>query len=110
MEFYKNLQLEDLENETWIDILGFDGIYQVSNLGRIKSLKRYVEHSRQGSLLLQERIRKFTDDEIRGFSVTLCNNGIKISRSVHQIVAENFIKNPLKFNCVRHLDNNKRNN
>jgi hypothetical protein len=110
MEIYKNTSIEDLDNEIWADILGFDGIYQVSNLGRIKSLKRYVEHSRHGSLLLQERMRKFTDDDVRGFSVTLSNNGINISRVVHQVVAENFIDNPLKFNCVRHLDGNKRNN
>jgi len=40
MEYYKNKNIEDLENEIWVDAYGYDGIYEVSNLGRIKSLQR----------------------------------------------------------------------
>lgn len=32
------------ENEVWKDIVGYEGLYQISNLGRVKSLKRYVNH------------------------------------------------------------------
>lgn len=40
METYQNLSLEDLPNEEWKDIVGYEGLYQVSNLGRVKSLQR----------------------------------------------------------------------
>lgn len=40
MEIYKNLSLEDLPNEEWRDVVGYEGLYQVSNMGRVKSLKR----------------------------------------------------------------------
>ena len=100
----------EFENEIWMDILGYDGIYQVSDLGRIKSLKRYVEHPRHGSLLLQEKIRKQGFDKDRGFNITLSNNGINKARLVHQIVAETFIPNKHDFNCVRHKNGNKKDN
>lgn len=44
METYQNLSLEDLPNEIWKDVVGYEGLYQVSNLGRVKSLDRYAEY------------------------------------------------------------------
>ena len=40
MEIWKNLSLEDMEGEIWKDIEGYEGLYQVSNMGRIKSLEK----------------------------------------------------------------------
>jgi hypothetical protein len=57
MENYKNLSLEDLENEIWIDALGYDGIYHVSNLGRIKSIGRWVSNGKS-ERFVKEKIRK----------------------------------------------------
>ena len=37
MEIYENLSLEDMEGEVWKDIEGFEGMYQISNMGRVKS-------------------------------------------------------------------------
>ncbi len=54
---YQILQLENLPNEIWVDAIGFDGIYEVSNLGRIKSLGRYVRNG-SSERLVRERIRK----------------------------------------------------
>ena len=42
MKAYENLSLEDMEGEVWKDVVGYEGLYQVSNLGRVKSLDRYV--------------------------------------------------------------------
>ena len=44
MEIYKNLSLEDLPNEEWRDVVGYEGLYQVSNMGRIKSLNTSKNH------------------------------------------------------------------
>ena len=38
----ENLSLEDMEGEVWKDVVGYEGLYKVSNLGRVKSLDRYV--------------------------------------------------------------------
>jgi hypothetical protein len=51
------LSLEDLENEEWIDALGFDGIYEVSNFGRVKTLGRWVRNGKS-ERFVKERIRK----------------------------------------------------
>lgn len=74
--FYENLQLEDLENEIWVDAFGFDGIYEVSNLGRIKSLQREV-NTRWGTprlkeeLILKQSVRKHKNGRVDGLIVTL---------------------------------------
>lgn len=52
-----SLSLNNLENEEWIDALGFDGIYQVSNLGRVKTLGRWVSNGKS-ERWVKERIRK----------------------------------------------------
>lgn len=55
---YLNMQIEDIEGEEWIDILGYDGIYLVSNLGRIKSYQREINMGRFGIRIQPERIMK----------------------------------------------------
>lgn len=56
--FYENLSLNDLDGEIWIDCIGYDGIYQVSNLGRIKSLAKWKEGKSGSGYLTKEKIRK----------------------------------------------------
>ena len=56
---YKNLELNNLEGEEWRDIPGYEGSYMVSNLGRVKSLRRMVKgHKKQGGRIQHERILK----------------------------------------------------
>lgn len=52
-----SLSLDNLENEEWIDALGFDGVYQVSNYGRVKTLGRWVSNGKS-ERWVKERIRK----------------------------------------------------
>lgn len=54
-DYYKIKTLEDLEGEIWIDAYGFSGIYEVSNLGRLKSLGRYVNNG-NGERWVKDRI------------------------------------------------------
>ena len=98
---------EELEKEEWKDILGYEGIYQVSNLGRIKSLTRYVNRSRNGDALVKGRIMKFFTNKNNAFHVELKNEfNIGKSRSVAKIVAETFIKNENNFEYVKHKNGN----
>ena len=85
--------------EIWRDIRGYEGIYQVSNLGRVKSLRFDRE------IILRPRT-------VRGGykNVCLCLNGNDSTRQVHRLVAEAFLPNPNNLPQVDHLDNNPSNN
>ena len=56
MENYKNLSLEDLPNEVWKDVVGYEGLYQVSNLGRVKSLQRLDNKGRRINLSIRKQV------------------------------------------------------
>lgn len=88
--------------EIWKDIKGYEGLYQVSNLGRVKSLENRSNHKNQ--LIMKQSI-------VRGYKqITLCKNKVQKMYKVHRLVAETFIPNPNNKNQVNHIDGNKRNN
>lgn len=85
--------------EIWKDIKGYERLYQVSNLGKIKSLKRNKEK------LLKHGINN------KGYQVVnLYKNNKGITKKVHRLVAEAFIPNPNNYPIVNHIDENKQNN
>ena len=94
--------------ETWKAIKGFEGLYEVSNFGRVKSLERYVENN--GGL--QKRHEKVLKQSYtsRHLSVVLCKDGKTYPRLVHRLVAIAFIPNPDKKPVVDHIDTNPANN
>lgn len=75
--------------EEWKDIKGYEGLYQVSNEGKIKGVKRNI-------------IRKVSDNGYGYYVVLLSNNGKKIAHYVHRLVAEAFIPNPDNLPQVNH--------
>jgi hypothetical protein len=95
--------------EIWKDIEGFEGLYQVSNLGRIKSLERYKNHYSK-LVYVPECIRKLALDKDGYLILPLNKNGKKIMRKVHRLVAQAFIPNPDNKKEIDHIDCNKRNN
>ena len=101
--------------EIWKDIEGYEGLYQVSNLGRVKSLDRIViTNNRWGGLTernLKSRILKQTTDSLgRYLMVILSKDGVVKTKLVHRLVAKSFIqRDAIKFE-VNHIDGNKRNN
>lgn len=100
----KWLNLDDLLNEEWRDIAGYEGLYKVSSYGRVKSLpvwKRY----KKGKILKSNKNRK------NGYlKITLCKDGGKISKLVHRIVIKEFIPNFNNLPQINHKDENKENN
>ena len=100
--------------EIWNDIEGLEGVYQVSNLGRVKSLDRYVNGRINGRksyikgcfltpLCGCGRRKKY-------LHVNLCVNGKCKKYSIHQLVAKAFIPNPNNLPLVNHKDENPSNN
>lgn len=77
--------------EIFKDIPNYEGIYQVSNLGNVKSMERCVNHCGGSNSLLKERILKATENNGGYLIVCLCKNGNKKNRSIHQLVAEAFL-------------------
>ena len=88
-------------NEEWRDIKGYEGKYQVSNLGRVKSLN-YNKTGVEGYIAAENS---------RGYlRVGLSKKGKRKMFSVHRLVAETFIPNPNNYSQVNHKDENKQNN
>lgn len=110
IEHYKNLSLIDIKetvegieySEEWKNIVGYDGMYQVSNMGRVKSMKRYLTFGKTFRIVT-EKIRK----------IMLYSNGycfvqfsdihkVKLAIMIHRLVATHFIDNPEKKPQVNH--------
>lgn len=94
--------------EIYKDIPEYKGIYQVSNLGNIKSVARSYTNSKGKTYNIKERILKLTISN-GYYSVTLNNKGKK-RFTVHRLVALAFIENPSNKDEVNHIDGNKLNN
>ena len=108
-QFISN-HMSNIENqiEEWRDIKDYKGFYQVSNLGRIKSLERIVKHSKGGVKMQKERILKTSKSRYE--LASLSKEGCIKSYAVHRIVAETFIPNPKNKPQVNHKDGNILNN
>lgn len=82
--------------EIYKDIKGYEGLYQVSNLGNVRSL-------RNNKILIKKTDRY-------GYSVVNLANKIVKTKKVHRLVAEAFIPNPNNLKTVNHIDKNRKNN
>ena len=100
-----------MEKEIWRDIKGYEGFYQVSNLGMVKSLERTVTRKNGRKFFVKERILKPSTDHYGYLQVNLCNSSGKVKNfAVHRLVCEAFHENPENKPCVNHIDENKTNN
>lgn len=97
-----------MQQEIWKDIQGYEGLYQVSNFGRVKSLKRKVK-SGENYVTVKEKIRK---QGIRKgyYYLQLHKNDISKKHSIHRLVAQAFIHNPENKPQINHRDGNRFNN
>ena len=92
-------------DEVWKDILGYEGVYQVSNHGRIRSLDRYV-----GRRFFPGKIFSLNPNRYGYVRVDLRYRGKSKSSAVHRLVAEAFLDNPNGLPQINHKDENKSNN
>lgn len=93
----------ETKKEIWKDIQGFEGKYQVSTYGRVKSLADNQGNTRE--LVRKPRLAK------NGYLyLSLWSNSTPCWRKIHRLVAETFIENKEKLPAVNHKDGNKQNN
>lgn len=99
------------EKEVWKPIDGYIGLYEVSNYGRVKSLKRTVWHKGNGCYMtLSERIMKLRKRKDDYLDVPLHKDGKVRRYLVHRLVSVAFIPNPDNLPQINHLDEDKENN
>ena len=96
--------------EVWKDYKDYEGLYQASNLGRMRSLDRWVK-SKSGSVrLCKGKILKLCTDKYGYLNVGLWKNNKVKTYLVHRIIAETFLPNSDNLPCVNHKDENPLNN
>lgn len=100
--------------EIWKDIIGFEGIYQISDLGRVKSLERVIMRSDGKPYPVRQRIiavNKYFDSTGNGYlGVCLIFKGKRKTKHIHRLMAESFLSNPNNHPQLNHIDGNKFNN
>lgn len=96
--------------EIWKDIKDFEGFYQVSNYGNVKSLERIVECSNGRQRLCKEKVLKLRKNNNGYLDVHLYKEGKGKTMKVHRLVAQAFIDNPSNHPIISHKDENPLNN
>jgi hypothetical protein len=95
--------------EIWKDIKGYEGLYQVSNTGKIKSLER-LRKNHSKTQIVEEKIKSTRKDQQGYLLLDLYKDNKPKTVRVHRIVAETFILNSENKETVNHIDGNKENN
>jgi hypothetical protein len=97
--------------ETWKPVVGYEGLYEVSDMGRVRSLDKWCPIGRYGRVKKKGRILKL--DQRHGYMRIMLQNGVRAEKfcsAVHRLVAQAFIPNPMGKCQVNHIDGNKANN
>ncbi len=92
--------------EIWKPIPSYEGLYEASNLGRIRSVPHIVKHPRNGEMEYQMngKIRKPRYDKNGYAIINLAKDGKIKTRKVHRLVAQTFIPNPNNYDQIDHIN------
>jgi len=104
----------DLPGEVWKEVEGYEGMYAVSNLGRVKSLHRDLPHAEHGTWHISEHLLKASPSGRKPSQYLIvsfhCGHGVQKNMRVHRLVAEAFIPKVEGKDIINHKDCNKFNN
>ena len=99
----------ETKEEIWKPVVGWEGLYEVSNLGNVRSVDRTIE--RKGYSVQNRNGKNIYQRTQYGYKrVKLCKGGVNKSKMVHRLVAEAFIPNPQSLPFINHKDEVRGNN
>lgn len=90
--------MEDFEQEVWKDVVGYEGLYKVNNLGKVIKLGKNI------------RFMTPCKDRCGYLFIRLTKNGKRKTKMLHDVIGEAFIPNPNNLPEINHKDENKLNN
>lgn len=96
--------------EVWKDIKNYEGLYQVSDLGNVRSLDHYASNGKKNILYLGKNLKGTLDGKKQYLQVTLSKNDINKKALIHRLVAEAFIPNEDNKREVNHINGIKTDN
>lgn len=96
--------------EKFKPVKGYAGIYEISNLGRVKSISRIIERKDGNTRVTEDRIILPFLTKCGYHQIVLCKDGVRKKHYIHRLVANAFIENPDKLPIINHKDENKLNN
>ena len=96
--------------EEWKNVIGYEGLYEVSNTGQVRSLDRYVKYSNGRIHLHKGKVLSPVKDKYGYLTVVLSCNGKQKTIKIHRLVAQAFLPNPDNLPQVNHRDEVKLNN
>jgi len=96
--------------EIYKTIEGYEGYYQISNFGNIKSLQRLIKRNNGTDMILVEKVLKSNSNGVGYQIINLRKEGKRKSYLIHRLVAEEFLNNPEGLSQVNHIDKDSTNN
>lgn len=96
--------------EEWRDVVGLEGMYQVSNYGNVRSVDRFVNNKSNTKTKIKGVVMKLQENHKGYMAIVLHKNNVPISKLVHRLVAEAFLENTNNLPQVNHIDTDKKNN
>ena len=99
-----------MNSEEWRPVLGYEGLYEVSNTGIVRSVDRYVKNGHSSYRLHKGKVISLLKGEYGYIQVNLYYNGKNYKKYVHRLVAEAFLPNPDNLPQINHKDEDKTNN
>ena len=101
-----------MENEIWKDVVGYEGIYEVSNLGKVKSVERDIKIHINGKLVIHHQ-KEVIMNQVNAngyFHTNLRDGKTRRMKLIHRLVAEAFIPNPENKETINHINGIKTDN
>ena len=99
-----------MKKELWKNVVGYEELYQISSMGRVKTIPRTVIDSLGRKQPIKEKIIRVCVCKHTGYPyVSLNKNGKSVKSFIHRLIAEAFIPNPQNLPCVNHKDEDRGN-
>lgn len=99
-----------MEKEIWKSVKGYEGLYEISNHGRLKKLAKSWKCGWNTTINREESITLGNKNSYGYLDFDFCKNGSSKKTKIHRVVAQHFLPNPDDHRVINHIDGDKTNN